>query len=70
MFKICPDCKKLLGEEAFQGDRTRGDRLSLYCRSCKSERTKSYYARHRTEVLARINAANRMKRAAKQGISS
>lgn len=56
MDKCCTNCgkSKLLAE--FSQDRKRSDGLSLYCRTCRRDVRKRYYAANKEKVLARNDA--------------
>ena len=49
--KRCPKCERVLPLSSFSHDKSSKDGRFCYCKDCKKELKKAYYAKHRGEIL-------------------
>jgi len=66
MFKRCGRCRVIKPTDSFGVDRSTADRLTAYCKHCRSELNREYYLANRDEILARDRQRYHQERKTKQ----
>ena len=52
--KRCPKCERVLPLSSFSHDKSSKDGRFCYCKDCKKELAKAYYAKHRGEIVKKV----------------
>jgi len=70
MFKRCSRCRATKSADSFGVDRHTADRLTAYCKHCRSELNREYYLANRDEILARDRQRYHQGKTKQQGESA